>query len=57
MFLDGVAELREHSSKLEHQLQVVTQQRDRFKDMYYKMKNSTSSLYEQQQQHNNHSVI
>jgi len=38
MFLEGIAELKKMNAKLEHQLSLCVKQRDKFKEMYQKMK-------------------
>jgi hypothetical protein len=48
MFLEGVAELKEHHNKLENQFNLISQQRDRFKETYYRMKSSTSPQFSTQ---------
>lgn len=45
LFLDGVEELKQLQTKLEIQLSSCTIQRDRFKEMYYRMRNHTEKLY------------
>jgi len=43
MFLEGVTELKQLEIKLEKQLAICSQQRDRFKEVYHKMRQSTDS--------------
>jgi len=47
MFIDGLAELKELKVKLETQLALCAQQRDRFKDAYAKVKQSLDQLHKE----------
>jgi hypothetical protein len=42
MFLDGVTELKQLKTQLEKQRQLITQQRDSFKTVLFKMKKNAS---------------
>ncbi len=45
MFLEGVSELKEMAAKLEKQLRLCSQQRDKFKEVYNRMRQSTEDFY------------
>lgn len=43
LFMDGVAELKQLKAKLETKLSLCTQQRDKFKEVYFRVKQQTES--------------
>jgi hypothetical protein len=45
MFLGGIAELKLLHDKLEHKKEMCVKQRDKFKEMYYKMKQSSDQMF------------
>jgi hypothetical protein len=44
MFGEGLTELKQLKDDLERQLQACSQQRDRFKELYYHMKQSREEM-------------